>query len=422
MLWYDRTPIVSKPSDAKVKPKPPGTSSASAAPPDPIHHRGAPSILFTAFEPSGDAHAAPVIKELLSRVPSLKIYAWGGPLMEAAGATILGRTADDGAMGLGALKRAGAVRKEIKRIKQWSRQYRVLAHVAVDSPAANFPICKVMKRTGARIVHLVAPQLWAWGRWRIGKLRRLTNLVLCLLPFEEQWFNDRGVPAKFIGHPVMNRPVDLNELRDQMNGLPQGAPRVAIFPGSRSHEVRANIRLLVNTYMELQGRHAGVTGVIVAANSDLAKIVRKKIKVFPHGLHMVTGQTEAAIAWCDLALAVSGTITMDIAKQRKPMVGVYKTGIFSWLIAKLLIRSHVLLPNIIADREIVPEFAPYVGGSMPIVKAASRFILDSKNAANQAEELNRVCLRFTNKKPAEEAARLIIKIMKDGMVETAKKQ
>lgn len=410
---------VSKPTDLKPKPSP---AAAAKPPAETIHHRGAPSILFTAFEPSGDAHAAPVIKELLTRVPSLKVYAWGGPLMEQAGATILGRTADDGAMGLGALKRARSVRKEIKRIKQWSRQYRVLAHVAVDSPAANFPICKVMKRTGARIVHLVAPQMWAWGRWRIGKLRRLTDLVLCLLPFEEQWFNDRGVPAKFIGHPVMNRPVDPNELREHMHGLPQGAPRVAIFPGSRSHEVRANIRLLVNAYTELQGRHAGMTGVIVAANPGLAKIVRKKIKVFPTGLHMVTGQTDATIAWCDLALAVSGTITLDIARQRKPMVGVYKSGLITWLGAKVLVRSYVLLPNIIADREIVPEFAPHVGGSMPIVKAASRYILDSKNAANQAEELNRVCLRFANKKPAEEAARLIIKMLKDGMVETAKKQ
>src|SRR5687768_8792221 len=125
--------------------------------------------------------------------------------MEKAGATILGRTADDGSMGLGALKRARSVSKEIKRIKQWCREYRVIAHVAVDSPAANFPICRAVKKTGARIIHLVAPQMWAWGRWRVGKLRRLTDLVLCLLPHEEQWFNDRGVPAKFIGHPALNR-------------------------------------------------------------------------------------------------------------------------------------------------------------------------------------------------------------------------
>ncbi len=139
--------------------------------------RGQGAILFTAFEPSGDAHAAPVIAELLRQSPGVRVYAWGGPKMEAAGATMLGRTADDGAMGLGALKRAGEVRREVRRIKQWIREYRVLAVVVVDSPAANFPVAKAVKRTGARIVHLVAPQLWAWGKWRIGKLRRLTDLV-----------------------------------------------------------------------------------------------------------------------------------------------------------------------------------------------------------------------------------------------------
>jgi lipid-A-disaccharide synthase len=378
--------------------------------------RGQPIVLFTAFEPSGDAHAAPIIAELLRRVPRLHVYAWGGPKMEAAGATILGRTADDGAMGLSALKRAAAVSKEIKRIKQWVRQYRVLAHVAVDSPAANFPVCKAVKRTGARVIHLVAPQLWAWGKWRLGKLRKLTDLVLCILPFEEQWFNDRGIPAKFIGHPALNRPIDDQELREHMHGLPQGAPRIAIFPGSRSQEVKANIRLLVHAYIELQSRHAGMAGVIVAANQKLAKIVRKKIKVFPAGLHMVTGQSDAAIAWCDLALAVSGTITLDIARQRKPMIGVYKTGLLSWLGAKLLVRGYMLLPNIIADREIVPEFVPHIGGPMAIVKVASRYLLDSKHAANQSAELLRICQRFANKKPAEEGARLIIKILKDGIL------
>jgi lipid-A-disaccharide synthase len=373
------------------------------------------SILFTAFEPSGDALAAPVIAELRQRVPNLHIYAWGGPKMQEAGATILENTCEDGAMGLSAISRAMRVRREIRKIRRWSKQYRVLAHVAVDSPAANFPICKIFRNAGARVIHLVAPQIWAWAGWRIRKLRRLTDLVLCLLPFEEQWFNDRGVPAKFIGHPVMNRPIDEVALREQMQGLPQGAPRVVILPGSRSQEVSANIRLLAAVFAELQSRHTGMSGIIVAANSDLARIVRRKVKTFPIGLHMITGQVDAAIAWCDLALAVSGTVTLDITRQRKPMVGVYRTGLLSWLGAKFILRTpFVLLPNLIAEREIVPEFAPYIGGPMPIIKAASKYLLDSKNAANQSEELARVCLRYSNKKPGEEAARLIIKVIRDG--------
>jgi lipid-A-disaccharide synthase len=395
----------------------------TTSPPQPVQQAAAPSgatkhhasILFTAFEPSGDALAAPVIAELRKRAPNLAIYAWGGPKMQEAGATVLETTCDDGAMGLGAVAKAMAVRREIRKIKRWSKQYRVLAHIAVDSPAANFPICKIFRKSGARVLHLAAPQLWAWGRWRLGKLRRLTDLVMCLLPFEEQWFNERGVPARFIGHPVINRAVDPQELKEQTHGLPQGAPRVAILPGSRAHEVAANIRLLTNAYIELQNRHSGMSGIIVAANSKMAQIVRKKIKAFPTGLHMITGQLDGALTWCDIALAVSGTVTLDVARHRKPMVGVYKAGLITWLGAKAVMRArYFLLPNLIAEREIVPEFVPYMGGATPIVTAANKYLIDSKNAANLSEELNRVCLRYSNKKPAEEAARWIIKIIRDG--------
>lgn len=386
-----------------------GTKTASTAS---ASGKPAATILFTAFEPSGDAHAATVIEELRHRLPGVRIFAWGGPKMQAAGATIIQNTCGDAAMGLNALKKIGAVRKEVGAIKRWSKIHRVVLHVAVDSPAANFPICKIMKKRGAKIVHLVAPQLWAWGAWRVKKLRRLTDQVLCLLPFEEQWFNDRNIPAKFIGHPRVNRNIDEATIREKMQGLPTGAPRLAILPGSRPHEVRANIRLLVNVYTELHGRHHGASGVIVAASPELADIVKRKIPMFPTGLHLLTADVEPVIAWCHVALAVSGTVTLDIARFKKPMVGVYKTGIFEWVMAKILIRTkYRLLPNLIARREVAPEFVPYVGGAMPIVKAASVYLQDSKKAAVQAEHLARILTQFAHKKPAIEAARAILELL-----------
>ena len=376
------------------------------------------SVLFTAFEPSGDAHAAPVIEELSRRVPDLKIYAWGGPKMEAAGATLLGSSADDGSMGLNALKKASTVRGYVRSIKAWAKEYRILAHVAVDSPAANFPIAKAMKRSGARVIHLVAPQLWAWGAWRAGKLRRTTDLVICLLPFEQQFFTDRKIPARFVGHPRINRDLDLEELTPIANDYPQGTPKVALFPGSRTHEVKANIGLLTKTFNELQGRHAGMSGLIVAANPELAKLIRQRIKVFPVGLHMATAQPDAAILWCDLAIAVSGTISMDILRQRKPMIGVYRTGLLSWLLSKVLLRTpYRLLPNIIAESEVCPEFIPHVGGAGPIIEEAAQLLRDSKNSAIQTEKLSRVAQRFSGKRPEEESAKLIIKVLRDGVVD-----
>ena len=249
-----------------------------------------PAILFTAFEPSGDALAAPIIERLRARVPGLEVYAWGGPLMEKAGATIVEESVADAAMGLGAIKRARAVAKHRRSIKRWLKQYRVIAHVPVDSPAANFPICRITRKAGIKIIHLGAPQLWAWGSWRAGKLRKLTDLVLCLLPHEPNWFQGRKIPARFIGHPAINRELDLNALKNMLHGMPHGAPRLCLFPGSRPQEVKRNLRLLVRCFEDLKSRHSGLAGLIVAADASIASIIRKKLKTFPGGLHMVTDQ------------------------------------------------------------------------------------------------------------------------------------
>lgn len=405
MKGAEVTPAASKPAPVSAAS---GGSSPRPLPP------GA-AVLFTAFEPSGDAHAAPIIRQLLAEVPDMKVFAWGGPRMKEAGATIVEATSDDGSMGVGALGAVSKVRGHIGQIKRWAKQYKVLAHIPVDSPAANFPVCAAMKKSGARIIHLVAPQVWAWGGWRIGKLRRLTDGILCLLPFEEEWFTSRDVPAKFIGHPAINREIDETEFRRRVASLPHGSPRIVILPGSRTQEVNANIRLLVSAFIELQSRHQGMSGLIVAASQEMAKLVRKRITVFPTGLHMTVGGVDSAAAWADLALAVSGTVTLDVARQQKPMIGVYKTDIFSWLASKVLIRAPFkLLPNIVAGREIVPEFVPHAGGPQPIIDAATAILKDSKKAATQREELVRVCLRFRGHDPAREGAAWILKILREG--------
>jgi lipid-A-disaccharide synthase len=369
-------------------------------------------VLFTAFEPSGDALAAPVIEALLQRAPGLQVYACGGAKMEEAGARMIEHTADDAAMALGALRRVRAVRRHLGQLRRWSRGQRVIAHIPVDSPAANFPVCRELRRQGARVIHLVAPQLWAWGPWRIGKLRRRTDLVLCVLPFEEPWFTRRNVPARFIGHPAVNRALDQDDLQRQAAELPQGAPRVALFPGSRSHEVAANLRLLTDTYAELQARHSGLCGLIVAATPQLAEQVRRRLPVFATGLHMMTGRADVAIAWCDLALAVSGTVTLHIARQARPMIGVYRTGAIPSLLSRFLLRTpYRLLPNILAGRPIVPEYVPYAGGPGPIVRDAHRYLSDSREAARQREALRIVLQSFAGHDPAGEAAEQILGVI-----------
>lgn len=372
-------------------------------------------ILFTAFEPSGDAHAAPVIRALKALDPSLRICAWGGPRMREAGAEIIEETASDGVMGLSSFGRVFAFRREVSRIARWLGQYKVHLHVAVDSPAANFPICKVARKRAIRSAHLVAPQLWAWGGWRLAKLRRLTTGILCLLPFEEAWFRERQVPARFIGHPRVNRELPREDIDQRRGTLPSGSPRILLLPGSRTSEVKRNLSLLVRSFSDLQDRHRGTAGLICAANEDLARLIRQRIASMPTGLHIITGELDPAIAWCDLALTVSGTVSLDLTRHFKPMVGVYRVSLLSRLGALVLLRTpNRLLPNILAERRIVPEFVPHWGGSKAITEAAAYLLQDSRRLAQASDDLKRVAAKFRGHSPDQEAAKLLLALLDRG--------
>ena len=371
-------------------------------------------MLFTAFEPSGDAHAAPVIAALKSEAPDLRIFAWGGPKMAGAGAEMMGQTCDDGAMGLGGVAAALKVHKTIREIRRWSAGVPLVAHVPVDSPAANFPICASMRARSVRVIHLVAPQLWAWAPWRIRKLRRLTDMVLCLLPFEEAWFRERGVPAQFIGHPVMAKEHDQAKLDVLSEDFPRGSPKILLLPGSRSGEIKANLRLLVRTFMELRNRNSRTEGVVVAAGDVSADLIRRRLTPIPTGLHLTKGELEPAINWADIALTVSGTVSLDLTSQTTPMVGVYSVGPLSWLASKFLLRApYRLLPNIVADEKVVPEFVPYLGirGSGPIRAAAADLLRDTRSLAQSSAALAHVRSRFSGHDPAAEATRAILTVL-----------
>ena len=351
------------------------------------------AVLFTAFEPSGDALAAPVIKAFQEQCPELTVYAWGGPLMEAAGATLVGRTADDGAMGLGALAHVRSVRRTIKEIGRWIKTCRLVLHVPVDSPAANFHVCAQARAAGARIVHLAAPQLWAWGAGRIKKVQRLTDHLLCLLPFEPQWFGERGVRATFVGHPAVNRELDPAALKASAAALAPGGPRLLLLPGSRTQEVRRNLPLMLRTWDMVRERHGRAAAIIAAATPEIAAWA--KTRTLPSGTRVMTGRLDEAIAWCELSLVCSGTVTLNLLRQCCPMLGVYKTSCLSCIGAKFLLKApDRLLPNIVAGDRIVPERVPYCGGPGPLAKDILHLFEDSRRLEAQRAALRATLSRF----------------------------
>ncbi|MBC7834717.1 MAG: lipid-A-disaccharide synthase [Phycisphaerales bacterium] len=375
-----------------------------------------PTLLFTAFEPSGDDHAAPVIAELLRRHPGLKIYAWGGPKMASAGAIIVERTGDAAVMGMPGLAKLLEHKRINKRIGAWLDANRVTVHVPVDSPAANFPICKLSKARGIKVVHLVAPQMWAWGQWRLKKLRRLTDLVLALLPFEEDWFLTRGVKAKFVGHPLFDHVLDLEQLETQAAGLGGGNPKIAMMPGSRPAEYLASFPVLLDALRRLRADFPDTRAVVAVTREEVAEQLRQIAAQqggWPDELRIVIGNADAVVRWCDFALVASGTVTLQVARQHKPMVTFYRPSklmyhlAYRWLVS----TPFYTLPNLIAGKKIVPELIPHFGDGEALAVAIIRLMRQPGAAEDQRAELVKVIKRFEGKCAGTAAADEIEKMV-----------
>ncbi len=382
------------------KPRPVNPAAAS---------RTRPGLLFTAFEPSGDDHAAAVVAELRRRHPTLPIFAWGGPKMERAGATIVERTGDDAIMGVPGLSKLIEHKRINRRVRRWLRANPVAVHIPVDSPAANFPICAIAKAQGVRVVHLVAPQIWAWGPWRLGKLRRLTDLVLCVLPFEEDWFLSRAVKAEFIGHPLFDTLLDPHDLDRRAAIMPGGSPKIALMPGSRPGELNKTFPILLDAFRRLKADFPSMSAVVAATRLEAADALRAMAAQkggWPEGLSVVAGDTDAVIRWCDYALVTSGTVTLQVAKQLKPMVTFYRLNrIAYYCIAKWLFTTELYtLPNLIAGKRVVPELIPHFGDGEALAVGIIRLMRQTGLADDQRIELAKVVRRFEGRSAAIAAA------------------
>lgn len=368
-----------------------------------------PALLFTAFEPSGDDHAAAVIAEIKKVHPSVPIFAWGGPKMARAGATLVARTGDRSVIGMPGWGVIKHYRRVFKDINAWLREHRPTLHIPVDSPGANFPVAKLAKRAGVKVVHLVAPQLWAWGPWRVKKLRKRTDLVLCILPFEEEFFETRGIRAKFVGHPLFDEPLDIEALDAEAAKLPEGELKIALFAGSRPTELRRHFPILLKTFRELKRRYPGVVGVLGATTEQVRESMYQRANEWggwPDGLDCIAGKTDLVVRWCDLALVKSGTVTLQIAKQAKPMVIFYKTSKLAYkAVGRWIISTpYIALPNLIAGYEIIPELVPYFDGPERLIAAAEELINDPAAQETQRRALRGVIARFAGKHCGAEAA------------------
>ncbi|HEX9705596.1 MAG TPA: lipid-A-disaccharide synthase [Gemmatimonadales bacterium] len=310
----------------------------------------APRIYISAGEPSGDAHAAPVIAALRRRIPGAAIEAFGGPLMAQAGAAVLDRMEAFSVVGfVEAVGKIPAHYRLLDRVRGAFRAGRYDLAILVDYPGYHLRAAAAAAAAGVPVLYYIAPQLWAWGPGRVKKLAGAVRHLAVILPFEERFFRDRGVPATFVGHPLLDRPGPPARAEARIAlGLDPGRPTLGVFPGSRGLEVK-----------RLWPRFRAAAELVLARRPDVQVIAAAALGAEypdpgPVGIH--GGNPRLVFAAADAALCKSGTTTLEAAIVDAPMVIAYRLNALSGFIARRLLRvPWVGLVNLVADRAVAPE-------------------------------------------------------------------
>lgn len=334
-------------------------------------------LFFSVGEPSGDHHAAELIHALQDRCPGINCTGYGGPLMREAGAHIDFELTNMSVMGIGAvIPLLGKFTKLYRDTVRHLRNRRPDAVVLVDFPGFNWWVAKAAWRNGIPVIYYMPPQLWAWAPWRIRKVRKFVDLVLSPLPFEAEWYRSRGVDTRYVGHPFLDEAGALSiDPSDHAFNSSQGR-RVVILPGSRTQEVTRNFPVMLRVMQKLAARYADIHFHVACHKSAHRRMCESMLNqmyaLLPITLHV--GRTPEAISVCDMALMVSGSVSLELLKHAKPAVVLYKCGWATGAIGSIVTQcEYITLPNLIAGREVMPEFV-FVGRDDVHINRMSRIL------------------------------------------------
>jgi lipid-A-disaccharide synthase len=345
-------------------------------------------VLIVAAEASADLHAARALEELLRLRPDVRAFGLGGPRLRAAGIEALYDAEELSVMGFAeVLPRIPRILAILRGLREAAARRRPAVALLVDSPDFNLRLAKHLKRQGVKVVYYVSPMIWAWRQGRAREIARRVDRMLCILPFEERFYEGTGVAARFVGHPLAERPLPSAQASYRAGlGLAPGRTTVALLPGSRHSELAHIFPAMLEAAEILRARHPDAQFVVPVAPTLREEAVRSHLAAHATlDVTLVPGQASEAVGASDVAIVKSGTSTLETALMLRPMVVVYKMAWLTFLVGRLFVRmAHFALVNILAGRAVVPELLQ--GEASPARMAAEAETLLSDPAA-RAEQV-----------------------------------
>jgi len=322
------------------------------------NNNSAIKIVIITGELSGEIHASHLVKALRSSL-HVEFSGMGSKKLQEAGVHIVYDYGNISVTGIseifGKLK---YIREAYSIMKQHIVREKPSLLILVDFPGFNLKIAKFAKAHRVPVVYFIPPQVWAWRKSRIRKIRERVDKVICILPFEKQLYEEYGVDATYVGHPFVNtvRPVYSRTEFCNKVGIEQKGPLITILPGSRENEIKKHMPILLSIITKLEQHiHKPTILLPLAENIDLNFM--EKHLAGNHTIRTFKGLSYDALAYSDLAIAASGSVTLEAAILGTPTIVIYKISPLSYILAKMLVNvQYISLPNIIAGKEIFPEF------------------------------------------------------------------
>jgi lipid-A-disaccharide synthase len=375
-------------------------------------------IFISTGEPSGDLHAANLVHALRAIRPDAEFVGFGGPKFEAAGATLLFPLVNHAVMWfLAVFQQIRTFIGVVNMADAYFRDHRPDVVVLIDYPGLHWWIARRAKERGVPVVYYVPPQLWAWASWRVEKVRRFFDRVLCSLPFEPDWYRQRGVTtAEFVGHPYFDelaeRTLDADFL---LAHKAKGGPVLAILPGSRDKEVERNGPMLLKAVARVRAQRPDVRFLVAAHKPEQARRMadlRDAAGLDRSAVEIVIDRTAEVIQMAEAAWAVSGSVCLELMNEAVPTSIVYRVQRFDLLVARrFIVSKYITLVNLLADAELMPEHLTERDVDAEIAAWALRMLGDPQARAEASAALADLRERVARPGASARAAARIIDLI-----------
>jgi lipid-A-disaccharide synthase len=374
-------------------------------------------LYFVAGEVSADNHGAALMRRLRELAGELKFVGRGGPQMrEVAGKQFKNWIGEAAVLGLWeVLRKYGYFQEQFHKTLREIRESKPDAVVLIDYPGFNLRLARALRRQAPRqkIIYYISPQVWAWNRGRIKRMAQSINLMLCIFPFEVDLYSQAGLRALFVGHPMIER------LRHRKTAMERDRNLIGLFPGSRSREVRKIFPVMLETARELRKHNPNLRFEVAAVSEQLAQEMERLLHRHPADqaggleapatIQIKVGEAAEIMQRAWTGIVSSGSATLEAAYFRLPFVLIYKVAWPTYLAARLVVNVKYLgMPNLLADKEVVPEFIQQRAKPTDIVKAVQPLIENTNARERMISEFDAIIPKLGETGASERAARAII--------------